>query len=161
MIVRSKHIIAQKKKNEVKGTIKIPDLTVQSRKKLNKISINKVEWYSIYTVGFTLSNGDHCSAGSYFKVNESHTFDQNKKITKVECIIKNDEDYIIRMNFYSGQETLVKVGWDDDDDVKDFGGRVESFEIADDESLIGCELDFDEDYFCGVTWLKWKNVQLP
>jgi hypothetical protein len=64
------------------------------------------------------------------------------------------------MNFYSGQETLVKVGCDDYV-VKDRGGRVESFEIAEDESLIGCELDFDESRFCGVTWLKWKNVQLP
>ncbi len=48
-----------------------------------------------------------------------------------------------------------------DNDVKVFRGKVESFEIADDESLIGCELDFDEEDFCGVTWLKWKNVQLP
>ncbi len=65
------------------------------------------------------------------------------------------------MNFYSGQETLVQVGAYDDDFVENYGGRVESFEIADDESLIGCELDFDEVCFCGVTWLKWKNVQLP
>jgi hypothetical protein len=48
------------------------------------------------------------------------------------------------INFYSGQETLVQVGWYNDDYIKQEGARVESFEIADDESLIGCELDFDE-----------------
>ncbi len=59
------------------------------------------------------------------------------------------------MNFYSGQETLVKVGADDEY-VKNYGGRMETFEIAGDEQLIGCELDFCKDYFYGVTWLKWK-----
>jgi hypothetical protein len=159
MIVRSKHIIPEKRKNEVEGTIKIPDLTVQSRKKLNKISIIKVEWNYMNTLGFTLSNGESCTAGQSNKVS-SHTFDQNKKITKVECIMWYDEKFICRMNFYSGQETIVKVGWSDGD-VKRNGRRVESFEIADDESLIGCELDFDSVNFCGVTWLKRKNVQLP
>ncbi len=113
------------------------------------------------TLGFTLSNGESCTAGSFCKVDKSHTFDQNKKITKVECIMTKDEYAIIQMNFYSGQETLLKVGGYTDWYVKEHGGRVESFEIADDESLIGCELDFDESRFCGVTWLKWKNVQLP
>ncbi len=65
------------------------------------------------------------------------------------------------MNFYSGQETLVQVGVDDGY-VKAFGGRVESFEIAADEQLIGAELYHGEldnygwDYFLGVTWLKCK-----
>jgi hypothetical protein len=112
------------------------------------------------TLGFTLSNGESCTAGSDCKVDENHTFDQNKKITKVEIIIREYEVDIIRINFYSGQETLVKVGCNDAY-VKRCGKRVESFEIADDESLIGCELDFDEVSFCGVTWLKRKNVQLP
>ncbi len=48
--------------------------------------------------------------------------------------------------------------------VKKFGGRVEVFEIAEDEQLIGCELDEinpeydggDNDYFKSVTWIKIK-----
>ncbi len=106
---------------------------------MNILYFNKVEWYSIYTLSFTLSNGEYCTAGSE-KVNESHTFDQNKKITKVEVIIGKDEKDILQINFYSGQETLVQVGHDDDFAVKINGGRVESFEIEDDEQLIGCEL---------------------
>ena len=115
----------------------------------------------INTLEITLSNGESCTAGSKRKVNESHTFDQNKKITKVECIIIDIEAYILQINFYSGQETLVKVGMDDYD-VKKRGKRVESFEIAADEQLIGAELYHGEhnnngiDRLRGVTWLKCK-----
>ena len=45
---------------------------------------------------------------------------------------------------------------DDDDDVKKYGGRVITFEIAADEQLIGAELYDNGDRFCGVTWLKMK-----
>ncbi len=47
----------------------------------------------------------------------------------------------MRINFYSGQERLVEVGgYNDDYDVETWGGRVETFEIAADEQLIGAEL---------------------
>jgi hypothetical protein len=48
------------------------------------------------------------------------------------------------------------VGRDDDAWVNKCGKRVEIFEIAYDEQLIGCELTYDKNYFCGVTWLKMK-----
>ena len=99
-----------------------------------------MSWHGIIaTLEITLSNGESCTAGSLNQVNESHTFDPNKKITKVECIIFKDELCIMRINFYSGQERLVQVGYDDYD-VKKYGGRVEIFEIAADEQLIGAEL---------------------
>ncbi len=71
------------------------------------------------------------------------------------------ESCIMRINFYSGQETLVQVG-NNDDHVKRNCGRVESFEIAADEQLIGAELYHGEfcnggiDCFIGVTWFKCK-----
>jgi hypothetical protein len=45
--------------------------------------------------------------------------------------------------------------------VKEYGGRVEVFEIAEDEQLIGCELhemtyDNGNSDFVGVTWIKIK-----
>ena len=46
----------------------------------------------------------------------------------------------MQINFFSGEERLVSTGWSDDDG-KRHGGRVEVFEIADDERLIGCQLD--------------------
>jgi hypothetical protein len=80
--------------------------------------------------------------------------------------IWEDGDLIIKINFYSGKERLVKVGHDDDF-VEVYGGRVESFDIADGEQLIGCELhqyldvDFRDDrenayHFCGLRWIKMK-----
>ena len=54
--------------------------------------------------------------------------------------MRKDEKYIYKINFYSGQERLVGVGWSDEL-VKYHKGRVEIFEIAADERLIGAELD--------------------
>ncbi len=68
----------------------------------------------------------------------------------------------MQINFYSGQETLVQVGSLDDKQVKEFGVRVETFEIAADERLIGAELNYmvhndnGKDDFMGVTWIKMK-----
>ncbi len=60
------------------------------------------------------------------------------------------------INFYSGQEILVQVGWIDEY-VKRKGGNVESFEISSDEQLIGCKLHLGKKgYLKGVTWLKMK-----
>ena len=73
-------------------------------------------------------------------------------------IIDRDESYILRINFYSGQETLVKVG-NNDDYVKYFGGRVEIFEISGEERLIGCIINLSEPFLIGVTWIKMKVLQ--
>ena len=45
---------------------------------------------------------------------------------------------------------------DKDDDVMIEGKRREIFDIADNEQLIGCELDHNWTYYLGVTWLKIK-----
>ena len=88
-------------------------------------------------------------------------FDQFKKITKILTIVADDETCILQIKFFSGEELLCTVGGSDDD-VKKYGGRVESFEIAADEQLIGAELHNGPDnkgrgdYFLGVTWMKWK-----
>jgi hypothetical protein len=62
---------------------------------------------------------------------------------------------ICQINFYSGQETLVKA-LADDRYLKNGGGRVEIFEIAADEQLIGAEIYAEEGFFIGVSWLKCK-----
>ena len=66
----------------------------------------------------------------------------------------------MQIHFFSGKELLCKVGFTDDD-VKLFGGREVTFEIAADEQLIGCELyngadNNGCDFFYGVSWLKLK-----
>jgi hypothetical protein len=103
------------------------------------------------TLVLTLSNGETCVAGTIFAVDKSHAFEPNKNIAKIEVVIHSDEEWIIRINrgdrlnipqnyssslalytyqinFYSGQERLVKVGgYNDVFDVKTWGGRVETF----------------------------------
>ena len=71
----------------------------------------------------------------------------------------------MRINFNHHQKRLVEVG-EADDMVNRKGGSREVFSIADDEQLIGCELDerpstFDETKTCfvGVTWLKIKLAE--
>ena len=98
-------------------------------------------------------------------------FDPAKKITTVECVINGSKDFspaIIRINFYSGEELLVAVGADTDwvnNRLYSRKAKREIFTIADDEKLIGCELehenfpDYDnvvKNFFRGVTWLKMK-----
>ena len=124
-----------------------------------------MEWDdNLYTFGLTFTDGSSCKIGT-LDFTKSHTFDPEKQISRIEVIIHEDEKWILRINFYSGEELLVEVG-DDADDFKGEGGRIEEFEIAADEQLIGAELDHgewdgdddDEDYFYGVTWLKWKTT---
>ena len=42
-----------------------------------------------------------------------HDFDPVKKITNIECFIKEDEGYILQTNFYHNEERLVAAGWPD------------------------------------------------
>ena len=93
------------------------------------------------TLGFTLSDGQSCKAGR-FACNYRHTFYPDKKITRVECIIFRSENFLEQIHFLHNEERLVWVG-DKLDYSRYFVGttRVEVFDIADDEQLIGFELD--------------------
>jgi hypothetical protein len=156
----SKTIIGTDAVKYVRGAVRVPEvrelakLTVKELINLTNLTIEKVEWFSNATLSFTLSNGETCTGGSDYKVKDSHTFDQNKKITKVECIIQNDK-FFTEIYFYYGQETLLQVGHSNYS-VKRIDRREESFEIAADEQLIGAELYHDGDYYRGVTFLKCK-----
>ncbi len=161
-ITKSKQIIAEKFVENVSGTVSVPEMTKiinQSYLELKNLHLKTVEWHGSIKFGLKLSSGDSCTAGSYYKTNNSHTFVPEKNITKVECIINKNESCIDQINFYSGDELLVKVGLQDWF-VKNDSGRVESFEIAGDERLIGAELVYivnnEKDHFKGVTWIKMK-----
>jgi len=60
------------------------------------------------------------------------------------------------MQFYSADGTeLLKIGGDRDP------GREETFNLAADEELFGCEIHYDkEDLLKGITWLKWKPYRI-
>ncbi len=87
----SKTIIGLYNIQDVVGAMRVPEVqelanfTVKELINLTNLTIKKVEWYKCITLSFTLSNGEYCTAGSSDKVDRNHTFDPNKKITKVEC----------------------------------------------------------------------------
>ena len=65
----------------------------KSLKKLRSLKIAQVQWsysYNIKSLGFTLSDGKSCRTGNE-NFEDSHTFDPQKKITKVVCKYGDDE----------------------------------------------------------------------
>jgi len=123
-------------------TVSLPDvkkLVEKSLEEIRNLTFTKVRWSGISTLGFTLNDGTNCKVGTlpFFK---SHTFDPDKKITRIESIIDNNENKIIHINFYHWTERLVAVG--DSDYLHNLivKGRIEVFEMAEDEKLIGCKL---------------------
>jgi hypothetical protein len=126
----------------ITSKLAIPDMKFLHRKnfsELRNLALFQIKWNKyLSNIGLTLFDGQSINfeTTTYTQI---YVCNPNKKITKVECIIHEDESRIIRINFYSGQETLVQAGGDDDD-VEEDGGRVETFEISPDEQLIGCEI---------------------
>ena len=90
---------------------------------------------------------------------KKNILDPSKKITRIECIIDKNERCFLQINFYHHTERLVAVG-KHDDYVKKNGKRKEVFDIAEDEQIIGCELDESKfGNFCGMTWIKMKILK--
>ena len=116
----------------------------------------------MFTFGITINNAESVKSGTYYNFTKSHVFDPKKKITKIVTTVHKQEALIMQIKFFSGEELLCVMGGSDVN-VRILGGRVVTFEIADDEQLIGAELYNgtidgcgDKDYFVGVTWLKMK-----
>ena len=106
------------------------------------------------TLGFTLNDGQSCKSGPD-AFTKSHIFDATLKITSIETILSNREWEIVQINFFHRKERLVAVG-NTDGWVKKIAGRRHNFEIADDEQLIGCEINQNHDDCGGIVWLKMK-----
>ena len=152
----------------ITGMVAVPDIAKlkdKSLEELRNLGIHQVQWESsgLLTLGFTLTDGESCKSGATRDFECSHTFDQSKKITRIKTIIHSNENDILQINFFAGEQLLCKLGCHDDDLVKYYGvkDRVVTFEIAADEQLIGCELyngpnGYGNDFFKGVTWMKWK-----
>ena len=139
-IIESQQMIG--KYSVLTNHVSLPDLKTFSNitlQSLRKLHITQVSWNDIFNIEFTLSNGQFCNAGTDFRYDQNHFFDFREKITRIEVIIKRNERSICQMNFYHHQQRLVAVGYPDDY-VEERGGRVEVFEIGEDERLIGCRL---------------------
>ena len=160
-ISKSQRIIGINAVNNVKTTVCIPnmlELGNKSAEELKNLVITKVNWkWFIRTLSLTLNDSQTCLIGT-LDCDKSHFFDLSKKITKIESIINKFETMICQINFYHNGERLVEVGRTGESFVSKHGGRVEVFDIAEDEQLIGCELDEEGDNFRGLTWIKMKVI---
>ena len=66
-IVESEQIIGKVSFKDVKITLKVPEMIMldkMSLKQLRNLTISQVEWYFSYSLGFILSDGQSCKAGT-------------------------------------------------------------------------------------------------
>jgi hypothetical protein len=73
---------------------------------LKILAFSQVKWNHTFSLGFALSDGQLCEAGSE-NFYTSYSFDPNLKITRIECMIGKGEYSICRINFYSDNRKLV------------------------------------------------------
>ena len=110
----------------MQSTFSIPNMlqiAAMSARQLGTLTITQVKWRqnSLKLISFTLSDGQTCTAGTFYvnnygetipddKLDQSHTFDPAKKITKIETIIFKAESLLMQINFYHYEERLVQMG---------------------------------------------------
>jgi hypothetical protein len=158
-IIKSRHIIARKQTESVFRTSTVPNLTTlpfKNLEELRKLAIAKVKWSGILLteLGLVLSDGQSFNAGIK-DMNESKTFEISKKITKVECLLDTDERVFLGIFFYHGKERLISLRFGFFPGTG-YSEKREVFDIAENEQLIGCELNHRLTNFFGVTWIKMK-----
>ena len=139
------------------GVPDMPTLENKNVSELRNLTVTQIKWSKPDALSLTLSDDQSCEARRRFGgFTDSHTFDPAKKITKIEVIIHKYDSDILSIDFYHYHQALVSVKYSDDWYIEDYRGRVEVFNIADDEQLIGCKLDkiSSNNSFKGVTWIK-------
>ena len=119
---------------------------------LVSLRLMKIQWFQNYVValGITLSDESTCKAGKN-EYNNSFDISETTKICKIDVIFIAAEQYIGQIILYDKNGLLKKLG----DDCQ-ATGRIETFEIEDNERFFGCELDYGNSYLLGVTFIKWK-----
>jgi hypothetical protein len=99
----------------------------------------------------TLGDGTTIKAGQ----TATSTVQLPENLYKIETIITKDEYDIYQMKFY-GSSGVVTIG----NTNSSLGpGRVETFNLAAGEELIGCELYWDTTWTVsrGIEWIRWRR----
>ena len=153
-IVKSNHMVLEKPYEPITGKILFPDMADLSKKSiddLKKLRVSTIAgyWDNVLTVSISLNDGQTCEAGTD-ACNHFFDVDESKHICKIEVITYKDENVLGQIIFYDKNGVLYKMGTDV------WGtGRKETFHIAANERLIGCEFDHGAQSVLGVTFLKW------
>ena len=120
----------------------IPDISgleKMATKDLAKLAIKKLELKTENTFGvadlkITMNNGQILQGGS----GNLNKLIPHQGVRKIEITVAKDETYISSIAF-TYKDDSVRVG--DDQTLQTQNGRVENFEIDEDEQLIGAEID--------------------
>jgi hypothetical protein len=156
-LVKSKQLLGEKPIDPHLGKIVFPEMEILTKKsfeELKNLKITKIEAHidNIHTFGMTLSDGLACKAGTeYPNYNNCFYIDPTKPIAKIEMIMHTNDNLLGQINFFDKNgDYLYKMGND-----AYATGRRETFLIADNERLIGCEIDYGAKYVSGITFIKW------
>jgi len=136
------------------GKVVLPDVNQireMTLEQLTNLTITKVLWHQSYDISslcFILSDGQACRAGT----NRKHSFDfpNNQQIIKVEVFTSKRSCRIKQFIFYGKHGVLVKLG-----KGQNAQGEKLTFDIGENERLIGCKLLHTENEFKGINFLKW------
>ena len=101
----------------------------------------------------TLSDSSTCKAGASYQCNKNFDIKETTKICKIDVWILNDESCILEIIFYDDKNNIIKKLGSEYEQLR---GRKETFLIAENERLIGCELEYDTNNLWGITFLKWE-----
>ena len=85
---------------KITGANCLPNMLTLDKKnaeELRNLRIVQVQWYFSYTLDFTLNDGQTLKTGTTRDFYNGHTFDRNKKITKVEVVISNDKRGVLQI----------------------------------------------------------------
>lgn len=102
----------------------------------------------VRVLGIVLSDGQTVQGGSE-EAKKRRKLPGN--IKKIEVIFQQSEAFIFQIRFYCKDNAKFKIGGNDYWNA----GRMETFELANDEVLLGAEFDHTEKHTVGVTWIKW------
>jgi hypothetical protein len=123
-------------------------------KYLEFTAITEVIWGEdlevLRSLGFVMDNGLKIKAGLR-KCTKRHQI-QNK-LAKIECEFASNEYWIDRITFFDDCGGMYTVGRE----TKKTNGRTETFEIAEDEIIAGCEIYYSEAIH-GIAWSKKKLI---
>jgi hypothetical protein len=142
-VTRSQQMVCSNPQTPITGKIVFPAADVlqsKSHEEIGGLRIAKIEWYenNIYAFGITLSDGTSGKCEGNNKYNNSLALDETTHISKVEVIFNanGNENAIAQIILYDKDKVIKCLGiatW--------ATGRRETFEIDEDERLIGFEAD--------------------
>ena len=142
--------------NEIDEVVRVPanlDTMTDTQKaniRVTQIMTHQTDKKPICSLQIKLNNGEE--GGFDFRgVDSTYSLPVGSKLTKIEHIFTDEEYFINNLLMWFDDGTHKQLGWDD------FKGRVETFNLANNEHLIGIEIYHDKRFVLGLKWLTIRE----